>query len=42
MSQSNTDLDLLVDTLRRFDPLQNLSGAHLAQLARGATAFSMT
>jgi len=42
MSQSNTDLDLLVDTLKRFDPLQNLSDAHLAQLARGATAFSMT
>ncbi len=42
MSEPNTDLDLLVDTLKRFDPLQNLSDAHLAQLSRGATAFTMT
>ncbi|MEM7378193.1 MAG: cyclic nucleotide-binding domain-containing protein [Pseudomonadota bacterium] len=42
MTQPTSDQDLLVSTLKRFDPLQNLSDAHLAQLSRGATAFTMS
>lgn len=42
MTQPTSDVDLVIKTLKRFDPLQNLSDAHLAQLSRGATAFTMS
>lgn len=41
MTQRSPELDLMVSTLKCFDPLQNLSDTHLDQLSRGATAFTM-